>query len=61
MDDWAKALAEVTKAEGELYGENVIFRNKNYKITIGSTQQALALQSAGYLPSENLTDRKSVV
>lgn len=55
MDDWAKALAEVTKAEGELYGENVIFRNKNYKITIGSTQQALALQSAGYLPSENLT------
>lgn len=54
MDDWAKALAELVKAEGELYGENITFRNKSYKITIGSTEQTQALQSAGYLSNENL-------
>lgn len=55
MDDWAKALSGFILAEGNTFGEDILFRNKKIKASVGSTTQTEALEAAGYLDQENLT------
>lgn len=54
MDNWAKAIAESIVVENDAFGEEIYFKNKVIKATVGATTQTQALEVAGYLESENL-------
>jgi len=54
VEDWAKALAECIQAETEAFGEQIVIRDKALRASVGSTEQAEALEMSGYIEREKL-------
>lgn len=54
MEDWAKALAECIQAETEAFGEQIVIRDVALRASVGSTEQAEALEMSGYIEREKL-------
>jgi hypothetical protein len=55
VDDWAKALAGCIEAETQAFGQEILFRRRKLKASVGSVDQTEAFDVAGYVNHEQIT------